>query len=141
MLFSSFFQHFYFLVCYWGKRAKIWPKMTKKILLHFISQEPYIVWLSFQVHFCKMMISPGVFYFYKILIFWVVRGGRSKRVRNSSKWQKIISVALNISGTIHQMTVICGTQVWNANISRPFFYFFKILIFGVNSEEKEQKMV
>ena len=30
--------------------------------LHLISKEPYIIWLSFMVHKCKLMISPGVFF-------------------------------------------------------------------------------
>ena len=34
-------------------------------LLHFISQEPYIIWLSFIVHLCEMMIYPGVFSFFQ----------------------------------------------------------------------------
>ena len=39
----------------------------KSCLLHFISQEWYIIWLSFMMHWCEMMISVGVFYFFKIL--------------------------------------------------------------------------
>ena len=52
-------------------------KMTKKFCPSpFISQEPYIIWLSFMVHLCKMVISPGVFFlhFFNIWIFWVFRG-------------------------------------------------------------------
>ena len=30
--------------------------------LHLISKEPYIIWLSFMVHKCKLMISPGFFF-------------------------------------------------------------------------------
>ena len=40
-----------------------------------MSQEPYIIWLSFPVHMCKMIIAPRVFSFFKSLIFQVVRGG------------------------------------------------------------------
>ena len=46
------------------------------------------------------------------MIFWVHRG---------VKGQKIISVALLISGTIHHMIVIYGANVYNDNISRCFF--------------------
>ena len=43
-----------------------------------------------------------------------------KREKNGPKWQKILSVVLHISGTIHQMIVICGTCVLKDNISRRF---------------------
>ena len=36
---------------------------------------------------------------------------RGKRAKNDSKWQKIISVTLHISGTIHHMIVINGTHM------------------------------
>ena len=61
------------------EKGKKWPRVTKKFcLLHVISQEPYIIWLSFMVHLCKMMMSPGVFF--TILIPWAVR---SKTRKNS----------------------------------------------------------
>ena len=42
--------------------------------------------------------------------------------KNGPKWQTIMSVVLHISGTIHRMIVIYGTQVLrNDNISRHFF--------------------
>ena len=57
--------------------------------LHSISQEPYIIWLSFMVQICKM-ISSGIFslffYFFKILIFWLHRGKKGqKTVQNDKK--------------------------------------------------------
>ena len=109
----------------------------KFCLSGFISQEPYIIWSSFMVHMCKMIISPGFFFqFFKIVIFWVVwRVERQKIVQND---KKILSVMLYISGTIHNMVVIYGTH---DNISRLFFQFFKILIFWVVRGVKEQKVV
>ena len=38
------------------------------------------MWLSFVMQICKMIICPGIFFNFKILIFWVVRG---------LKWQKM----------------------------------------------------
>ena len=60
----SFFWYFHFSGCQarrWGGwKGKKWPKMTKKnCLLHFISQEPYIIWSWFMVHMCKRIIFPG----------------------------------------------------------------------------------
>ena len=55
----------------------------------FVSQEPYIIWLRFLVHMCKMMISPPIFFFFffffnffKSLIFRVfmtVKGKKTTR--------------------------------------------------------------
>ena len=55
--------------------------------------------------------------------------------------KKILFVTLHISGTIHHMIVIYGTQVQNDNISRGFFCFFENLIFWVAMEAKRQKMI
>ena len=54
--------------------------------MHTISQERYSIWSWFLVHLCKMMISPGAFFFFhffKILIFRAVR-----RVKGQ-KWPKM----------------------------------------------------
>ena len=127
-----------------------------KILSCFISQEPNIP-LSFMVHMCKMIISPDFFFsnrtwthnhlvhkrtlnhLAKLARFFGLLGG--KKAKNGPKWQKILSVTLCISGTIHHMIVIYGTHVYSDNISRLFFQFFKILIFWVVRGVKVQKMV
>ena len=75
------------------KRQKITTQNDKKFCLsRSVSQEPYIIWLSFMVHLCKM-ISPGVLFF-KIMIFWVARKGRGAEggggKKKSPKWQPCI---------------------------------------------------
>ena len=48
--------------------------MTKKIcLLHLISQEPYIIWLWFMLHLCKMMSLAFffVFFYCKSISEWI----------------------------------------------------------------------
>ena len=45
-----------------------------------------------------LMASPGVFFFFhffKILIFWVVRGEGDKKAKNGPKVENILSVALH----------------------------------------------
>ena len=59
--------------------------------------------------------------------------------KTGSKWQKIMSVFFHISEAVHHMIVICVTQVWNDDISRVFFHFFKILVFQFVSGVKGQK--
>ena len=98
-------------------------------LLHYIFQEPCIIWLSFMVHTCKMIISPVVFFFIFSKFQSLGWGGRGVKGEKLSKMTKILSVVFHISGTIHDMIVIYGTQVLINNISRIFFFifFFKIL--------------
>ena len=51
-------------------------------------------------------------------------------------------MTLHISGSIDDdMIVICGAHVWNDDISRCFFHFFKILISRVRRGKKWPKMV
>ena len=84
------------------KQQKMVQNDKKILLLHTISQEPYIIWLSFMVHMCKMIISPGVFFSFSK--FWFSRllggeGGRGgegeggKMAKNSPKWQKVDSTS------------------------------------------------
>ena len=85
------------------------------------------------------MTSPDVFSFFQNFDFLGVSGVKGQKMAQNDK--KILSVMVHISGTIHHMIVICGTQVWNNNSAfRSFFYFFKILIFGIDRRLKGQKM-
>ena len=78
-----------------------------------------------------MRISRVFFLFFnfiKIVIFWVVRWIKGQK--NGLKWEKIHSVTVHISGTIHHMIFIYAFMVYtNDNISRIFFFFF--LFFSV----------
>ena len=90
-----FFQFFKILIFQvvrgWGgggrvKRQKTVQNDKKFCRSRFISQEPYITWLRFMVHICKMIISPGFFiHFFKIFIFWVVRGVKGQKVVQNDK--------------------------------------------------------
>ena len=60
-----YFQNFDFLGCQVGVNGQKMVQNEKSIChSHSIFQEPYIVWLSFVVHKCKMRIFPGVFFFF-----------------------------------------------------------------------------
>ena len=65
--FQVFLSLFWNLI-FWAVRG--WPNMTKKkiCLLQLMSQKPYIIWLSFMVHLCKMVSLGFFFNFFKILI-------------------------------------------------------------------------
>ena len=66
-----------------GKRQK-WSKMTKNCLLHSIFQEPYIIWLSFMVHTCKVIISSGIIFIFSDFLFFELLGGWK-----GGKWSKM----------------------------------------------------
>ena len=103
--FFLFFLRFSFFRLLGGKRAKNGSRWQKN-LVNFISQEPYITWLSFMVHLCKMMISPSVFFiFSKFWFSGLLGGGRGEGV----KGQKMVQE--NISRIIHHMIFIYGTHV------------------------------
>ena len=69
--FFFFFYSFDFLDCYGEvKGHKIAQNNKKSCFSHSVSQEPYIIWLWFLVHLCKMILSPVFFFlFFNILIF------------------------------------------------------------------------
>ena len=65
---SGLFYIFIFWAVMGVKGQEMAQNAKKKCLLHFMYQEPYILWLSFIVDFCKMMISPGFFFhFFEVL--------------------------------------------------------------------------
>ena len=69
---------FFKMLIFWIVRQVKGQKMVqheKKCLSHSISQEPFIIWLSFVVHKCKMIISLGLcFIFSKFWFFRLVMG-------------------------------------------------------------------
>ena len=77
----------------WVKGKKM-VQITKNDTSCSISQEPYIIWLSFIVHMCKMMISPVIFLNFSK--FWF--SGLSGKWKGK-KWPK--------------MTVMCCT-LWRS---------------------------
>ena len=105
---SRYFFIFFKILIFWVVRGVKGQKMVendnKICLSHLISQEPYIIWLSFIVHMCKMIIYPGVFFIFSKLRFFALLG--DKRAKNVPKWQKIMSVMFLISGTTYHMIVI-----------------------------------
>ena len=79
-IFFIFFSKIWFLGSLRGggkgggvlKGQKMTQNDKKFCLSHSVSQEPYII-LWFLVYMCKMLISSGVFFNFKNLIFQVVR--------------------------------------------------------------------
>ena len=89
-VFFHFFKILIFCVrCVKGRKM---VQNDKKIWLsHSKSQEPQIISLSFMVHICKIIISPGFcfcfsfFQFFKILNFWVISGVKGQKQSQMTK--------------------------------------------------------
>ena len=113
---GSFFIFFKILI-FWVVKGKKTVQNDKKFFpLHSMSQEQYIIWLSFMIHVCKMIISSGVFLYFHNLIFWVHRGVKGqKTVQNDKKFCLLHSISQK---RYIIMIVIYGANVENDNISR-----------------------
>ena len=132
------FFHFFIFWVVIGIKCKKWPKITKNFCLsHFISQEPYIIWLSFVVHKFKMIISAGCcFIFSKFYVSWSIMRKKGK------KWPKLCL----LHSMSHELYVIwlwfLGHMCKN-DISVSVFFllllFFKFLISWVISRLKCKK--
>ena len=138
------FSKFWFSRLLGGKRAKNSPKWQKILsVTPSISQEPYIIWLSFMLHLCKMIISLGNFFiFFKILIFWVVREvNGQKMVLNGKKFYPLHTIS---EESYIIMTVIYVYKMIIPSCVFSIFFFFEILIFwvhrGINCPEWQKIM-
>ena len=92
------FFHFFKILIFWvvrGVKVQIMVLNDKKFCSsHSISKGPYIIWLSFMVHMCKMIISPGVFFI--LSKFWFFRFLGSKRAKNNLKLPTSVCFALDL---------------------------------------------
>ena len=87
---------------------------------------PYL-WKSwFLVHLCKVIISRRFFSFFQNCDSLVCLGrvAGHNRVKNGSKWQKILSVVLHISGTVHHIWWSFVVHKCKMIISPVFFFYF-----------------
>ena len=108
----------------------------KFCLSRSISQEPYIIWLLFMVHLCKI-IYPGYFFiFSKFWFFWMLGGLKGKKQSKMTKH----SVSCSISQEPYIIWFSCMVQICKMIISLGAFFNFQILIFWVVRGLKGQKM-
>ena len=126
----SYFQNIDFSVVSGVKGQKMAQNDKQFCLLSSISQEPSIIWLSFMVHKCKMIISPGIFFIFSKFWFFGLLGGSKGR-----KWSKITKKCPSCIFS-QEPYIIC----LKGQYLQICLHFFQILIFGVNSGVKGQKM-
>ena len=78
MISPGIFFHFFKILIFWVVKEVKGQKMVqndnKFCPSISISQEPYITWLSFVIHMCKMIISPEVFFIFSKVWFFGLLG-------------------------------------------------------------------
>ena len=104
------FSKFWFSELLGGKGQKLAHNDKKLCLLRLIFQEPYIIWLSFVVHQCKVIISPGIKKGQKMLQNDKKKNGLTLYVRNCTSYD-------------------CG--FWYTCVKQFFFIFSKFWFFGL----------
>ena len=127
MISLGFFFHCFLILFFLAARRVKVQKVVKMKNKNYIRQALYLrnsilcdhnFW-----HTCvKWWYLQALFFIFSK--FWfsrVLSGG--KMSRNSPYWQKILSVALNNSGTINHIIAICGTQVQNDHVSWLFSFY------------------
>ena len=120
---------FFLSLIFWvirGVKEQTWSKI-RKLLSYSVSLEPYIMWFLFMVHMCKMLISPHYFFIFSKFCFFELGGVGGKREKNGPKLEKILSVTLHISGTIHH-----DIHLWYTCVKEylpMFFSFFQNFAF------------
>ena len=89
IIFWCFFHFFFLILIFWVHREKTVQINKKLCLLCSVSQESYIIWLSFMVLMCKMIIFPGIFF--SMLKFWFSRLSKGWKVK---KWPKMLKISV-----------------------------------------------
>ena len=118
MISPGVFLQFFKILIFWDvsrlKRQKIDVTKSDKKLCP--GQAPYLrnhtsydCYLWYRL--VKWWYLQRFFHFFKCLIFWVVSERGEQKGKKCFKVRKKLPVTFHISGTIHHMIVICGTQV------------------------------
>ena len=106
-------------------------KISVCCIFYFRNHRSYDLHLWYTCMY-KRIISLGIFFF-EILIFRIIwRRGVGKRTKNCATWQRIMSVSLRISKTIHH-------GLWFLVDIQQFFFIFQNFIFGVFQRSKRAK--
>ena len=127
-MFFLFSKFWYFWVVRRVKGQKMTQNNKKLYLSHSISQEPYIIWLWFVVHKCKMIASPDDFLIYSnILIFWVVSRIKGQKMTKKKKKE---ALSHSVSQELHLIWLWFLVHLCKMMISPTiFFILFKFLTF------------
>ena len=84
----------------------------------------------------KWWYLQALFHIFKFWFSGLLGVKGQKLVQNEKK----LSLVLNISGAIHYMIIICGTQVQNENISIGFLFLSKVWFKGQKLSKIKNKL-
>ena len=114
-----FFQNFDFSGCCDAKRAKNGKRFC---LSQAVFQEPYLIWLWFLVHMCKMMISPCSFFiFSKFWFFGFTEWIKGQKMTHNYQFQ---SAALYIAKAVEHVKTKYLVQRCKIVVSPGVFVYF-----------------
>ena len=138
-VFFSFFLNFDFPGCKWVKGQTIAQNDKKFCLSRSISQEPYIIWSSFVVHKCKVIISSGNFFsfFQNFGFLGCWEGQRAKHGPKMTKNCPLHFVSKEPYILWSWFLVHMCERVISPGV---FLHFFQIFNFGMNSGVTQRKM-
>ena len=113
--FIFIFSNFHFWVVSGVKKQKMALNDKKFCLSHSKSQEAYTIWSWFLMNICKILTSPGpFFYFFKILIFWIILG-----VYKGKEWPKMKKHSVYLKWNLRNCTLYV----------HDFWYTFEMMTF------------
>ena len=125
--FCNFFKILIFWVVSGVKGQKMAQNEKKLCLLRSISQEPYIIWSSFVVCKCKMIISSGVFL--KFFQNFEFSGFRRFKGQKMAKNDKKLCLSCLISQEPYIIWSSFMVLICNRIISPGFFYIYSEFLF------------
>ena len=116
-----------------GKGQKL-VQNDKKVcpLQHSISQEPFIIWLSFMIHICKMIISSGVVFIFSKFWFYGSIGGKTVKGRKTVQNDKNFSMSRTISQEPYIIWLSFMVQMCKMIISPDVFFKLKFWFFRLS---------
>ena len=87
MIGPGFFSFYIFIFrAIMGVKGQKMAQDDKKLcLLYLISQEPYIIWLSYIADLCKMTISPEVVFIFSKFWFSSLLGVKGQKLAQNDK--------------------------------------------------------
>ena len=131
--FFSFFQNFNFLVVSEVKVQKMVQNDKNVCQSRSISQEPYIIWLSFMLHMSKMIISPGFFFiFSKFWFSGLLVGWKGKKWPKMRKYSVCLTLYIR-NHTSYDCDFLYTCVNWWYLPQNSSFWFF--VFRGVKSQK------
>ena len=121
-----------------GVKVQKMSQNYKKSVCRALFQKPYIIWSSFTVHICIMIISPGIFPFFNNLdFFWLFMVVKGKKKRSKMTKPSLCLTVYHRNRTSHDWDFWYPFVKWWC--LQEFFVFSKCWLFWLFMVVKGQK--